>query len=76
MYVRLGEHKISSSVDKQFIRGRWRTADPVEDIGIERIFIHENYSFDSRFNDIALIKLSKDVDFKSEYTIAEILSGV
>lgn len=75
LYVRLGEHKISSSPDRQFLKGRWRTAPPEEDIGVDKIFIHEHFDFQRKLNDIALIKLSKDVEFKSEYT-KEIISGV
>ncbi|XP_051860270.1 serine protease grass-like isoform X7 [Drosophila albomicans] len=53
LYVRLGEHNISQQIDCK-----------IEDIGIERIFVHEKYSHETGHNDIALVKLSKDVEFR------------
>ncbi|XP_062127661.1 serine protease grass-like [Drosophila sulfurigaster albostrigata] len=58
--VRLGEHYISQERD---CRGHF-CAPPVEDIDIERIFVHEKYSRVTRHNDIALVKLSRDVEVK------------
>ncbi|XP_062129338.1 serine protease grass-like [Drosophila sulfurigaster albostrigata] len=60
LYVRLGEHTISQERD---CKGNI-CAPPVEDIGIERIFVHEKYSRQTGPNDIALVKLSKDVEFR------------
>ncbi|XP_034104283.1 serine protease grass-like isoform X8 [Drosophila albomicans] len=60
LYVRLGEHNISQQID---CKGNF-CAPPVEDIGIERIFVHEKYSHETHHNDIALVKLSKDVEFR------------
>ncbi|XP_034104281.1 serine protease grass-like isoform X2 [Drosophila albomicans] len=60
LYVRLGEHNISQQID---CKGN-RCAPSVEDMGIERIFVHEKYSHETGHNDIALVKLSKDVEFR------------
>ncbi|XP_034107560.2 serine protease grass-like [Drosophila albomicans] len=62
--VRLGEHYISQERD---CRGDF-CAPPVEDIDIERIFVHEKYSRVTRHNDIALVKLSRDVEVKENIT--------
>ncbi|XP_064544351.1 serine protease grass-like [Drosophila montana] len=62
--VRLGEHKISNATDCAWVKSRYICAPPVEDISIERIIVHEDYSRESVHNDIALVKLSRDVEFK------------
>lgn len=38
-------------------------APPVEDIDVEKFYIHEEFNL---YNDIALVKLKTDVDFKRE----------
>ncbi|XP_064542286.1 serine protease grass-like [Drosophila montana] len=64
LFVRLGEHKISSATDCAWVKSRYICAPPVEDISFERIIVHEDYSQQSKHNDIALVKLSRDVEFK------------
>ncbi|XP_034111215.2 serine protease grass-like [Drosophila albomicans] len=64
LYVRLGEHKISQGRDCTRKRGVETCAPPVEDVEADRVYIHENYSSITGHNDIALIKLSRDVEFK------------
>ncbi|XP_034111214.1 serine protease grass-like [Drosophila albomicans] len=59
--VRLGEHNIKKEID---CKGLTFCAPPVEDINIERIFVHEKYSKRTHHYDIALVKLSRDVVFK------------
>ncbi|XP_060654488.1 serine protease grass-like [Drosophila nasuta] len=58
--LRLGEHNIIKKQDCD----EDSCAPPFEDIGHERIFVHEKYSLETRHDDIALVKLSKDVEFK------------
>ncbi|XP_043070266.1 serine protease grass-like [Drosophila grimshawi] len=60
--VRLGEHRISTEQDCDDIGNTRICAPPVRDISFDKIFVHENYSRDSAENDIALIKLSTDVE--------------
>ncbi|EDW59936.2 serine protease grass [Drosophila virilis] len=64
MFVRLGEHKISNTTDCAWVKSRLICAPPVEDISFEKIIVHEDYSQQSKHNDIALVKLSRDVEFK------------
>ncbi|XP_065359433.1 uncharacterized protein LOC135953451 [Calliphora vicina] len=62
--VRLGEHDLSTNPDCR--RKGWKyVCNPVvEDFGIEKIIPHPRYNERMRINDIALIKLDRDVDFK------------
>ncbi|XP_032590058.2 serine protease grass-like [Drosophila grimshawi] len=60
--VRLGEHRISTEQDCDDIGNTRICAPPVRDISFDNIFVHENYSRDPAENDIALIKLSTDVE--------------
>ncbi|EDW59937.2 serine protease grass [Drosophila virilis] len=64
LYVRLGEHAISTTRDCAWEKSRNICALPVEDFLFEGIIVHEDYSQQSKHNDIALVKLSKDVEFK------------
>lgn len=67
--VHLGEHQTNTTVDERYIKGNWRTAPPVEVLGIEEVYIHEEYNSIERYNDIALVKLSEDVEFQGECPI-------
>lgn len=60
----MGEHDVRTNPDcKQ--KGRKKVCNPVtEDFGVEKIFIHPEYKFKERINDIALIKLDRNVIFK------------
>lgn len=63
--VRLGEHRISSKID---------CADPLDsetcsearDIKVEDVIPHEKYNKSTRVNDIALIRLSEEVEVTKE----------
>ncbi|KAM7360105.1 ovochymase-like isoform 1-T2 [Cochliomyia hominivorax] len=57
--VRLGEYQINNSIDCS-ARGT-QCSPPVEDVGIEKVIIHENYQ--NIYNDIALIRLNRKVEF-------------
>lgn len=60
--MRLGEWNTTSERDCD---QRNLCADPVKDIGVAEVFVHESYdpSSLSRENDIALIRLQNKVDF-------------
>ncbi|XP_030246494.1 serine protease grass-like, partial [Drosophila navojoa] len=60
-FVRLGEYKISNETDCGILKGKYVCAPPVEDIKIDEIIKHENFSQHTGLNDIALIKLSEKV---------------
>ncbi|XP_058981501.1 uncharacterized protein LOC109611842 [Musca domestica] len=62
--VRLGEYDTSTEEDCIKLGPRWRCNPPVEDIGIENIVAHPEYSKSKHVNDIALIKLDRNVEFK------------
>jgi secreted trypsin-like serine protease len=47
----LGEHSISNQTETK-----------VEDISIEEVVVHEGYNPSTKFNDIALIRLSRKID--------------
>ncbi|XP_037805294.1 serine protease grass-like [Lucilia sericata] len=61
--VRLGEYQISTERDCTNSTRKNICADPVEDVGIEEIFIHENYQRNLH-HDIALLRLNRTVEFK------------
>lgn len=62
--VRLGEHQVSTEIDCRTIKGKRTCAPRVEDIEVEDYFIHEQFA--RRYNDIALVKLARDVEFQRE----------
>ncbi|XP_073818447.1 serine protease grass-like isoform X2 [Musca autumnalis] len=62
--VRLGEYDISQLEDCMKKGPITRCNPPVEDVGVENIIIHPEYSKRYRINDIALIKLNQTVTFK------------
>lgn len=64
--VRLGEYDTSTEEDCIKLGPRWRCNPPVEDIGIENIVAHPEYRKSKHVNDIALIKLDRNVEFKSK----------
>lgn len=59
--VRLGEHNISTDEDCENWDGEF-CAEPVQDIPVESVTIHENYSRRNFSNDIALIRLARPAD--------------
>ncbi|XP_034652164.1 serine protease grass-like [Drosophila subobscura] len=61
--VRLGEHNITSEQDCRIVNSEVRCQPPHVDVGIEKVIRHEGYSKYTQNNDIALIKLSREVLF-------------
>jgi len=63
--VRLGEHNLLTDEDCQTLNGRRICSPSVFDVSIEEVMIHENYLPQSlnQYNDIALIRLSRKVQF-------------
>ena len=53
--VRFGEHKISDPHDSI-----------IEDIPIDKTIIHENYNNAKKINDIALVRLARDVEITGD----------
>ncbi|XP_017839714.1 serine protease grass-like [Drosophila busckii] len=65
IFVRLGEHQISTTVDCRKHKGRDLCAPAVEDFQHEHIHLHENYKHtEIGHDDIALIKLKGSVSVK------------
>ena len=58
--VRLGEHKISNATDCEINEDEVVCADPVQDIPVETVVKHVNYSNKNKINDIAIIRLRRD----------------
>lgn len=66
MNVRLGEHKISTDIDcdnRDDPKTCYTTPPLVQDIQIEKKFIHSDYQSLNKVNDIAVVKLVTDVIF-------------
>ncbi|XP_022228464.2 serine protease grass-like isoform X2 [Drosophila obscura] len=61
--VRLGEHNTTSEQDCKMLRSEIYCQPPYEDIGIENIIVHEGYLRYTQNNDIALIRLVRNVVF-------------
>lgn len=62
--IRLGEHNISTERDCQEID----CADPVVNIPIAEVIVHENYIASAHHDDIALIRLARPVKFTKYIT--------
>ncbi|KAH8416207.1 hypothetical protein KR222_011092 [Zaprionus bogoriensis] len=77
VFVRLGEHQLSTELDCRTTGRRRRCTPPVEDVSVERIFKHEDFSRQAaRHSDIALLKLAKSVQFQREYIHRYILYSI
>lgn len=65
--VRLGEYNTETDIDCIFDGNSKECADPAVDLTIEKVIIHENYqpNLKSKRNDIALIRLAKNVTFST-----------
>ncbi|EDW81114.1 uncharacterized protein Dwil_GK11884 [Drosophila willistoni] len=61
--IRLGEHKISTSEDCRKQGRKTKCAPPVQDIGIEKYLLHEEYDPRLVSNDIALLRLNVSARF-------------
>ncbi|XP_034484349.1 serine protease grass-like [Drosophila innubila] len=61
--VRLGEHNILLPMYCQFTKGQVVCAPQAQDFEVDRVYVHEQYSQESRHNDIALVKLKSDAEF-------------
>lgn len=55
--MRLGEWDTTTEIDCQTIGSETTCSEPLQDIPIEKIFVHTNYSKYS--NDIALLRLAR-----------------
>lgn len=62
--VRLGEHTISTAVDCDSSTNCHVDNPPFQDIEVEKSIVHEDYSSSQMINDIALIRLKREVVFK------------
>ncbi|KAK9881642.1 hypothetical protein WA026_017163 [Henosepilachna vigintioctopunctata] len=65
MGVRLGEYNMLSNQDCDDTKSKCAPA--VQDLLIESIHVHSEYSNRTNHNDIALMRLSRDADLSSEY---------
>jgi hypothetical protein len=65
--VRVGEHNITSERDCDK-HGTFEEicAEKYQDIGIEKVDAHPNYSMTKLHNDIALIRLKSNIDFSPQ----------
>ncbi|XP_034477214.1 serine protease grass-like [Drosophila innubila] len=61
--VRLGEHDQSKDPDCRSYDSNEKCLPSVEDIDVERVFMHEDYKILFGYNDIALVQLSRKVEF-------------
>ena len=63
--VRVGEHNLSTErdCDKDKYNHELVCAENYQEFGIEKIHYHPEYSKKNAINDIALIKLDKDINF-------------
>ncbi|XP_038206875.1 CLIP domain-containing serine protease 14D-like [Zerene cesonia] len=64
--VRVGEHDITSKEDCQGVKIQVCESH-IEDLGVEKIIIHEKWSYKTSIHDIALLRLEKDIDFNFRY---------
>lgn len=76
VYVRLGEHNLSTDTDCKVTGKRTMCVPPVEDVGVAAVYKHEEYSSAAKHNDIALIKLERQVEFKSEHCQSQVEEAV
>lgn len=68
--VRLGEWNTDTEEDCNVINRRKICSEKPIDVRVESTIVHENYDVndDNRYNDIALVRLSRQVSYTSEYT--------
>ncbi|KAL7291856.1 hypothetical protein TKK_0014419 [Trichogramma kaykai] len=65
--IRVGEHDLGSERDCDYAGTPNEVcAEKYQDFGIERIIAHQKYNPVSLQNDIALIRLSRDIDFRPD----------
>lgn len=69
--VRLGEHTVSSNTDcvDKGIYGKDCTSDQTVDVGIQKKIVHPDYRSASLGNDIALLKLDRDVTYTRKFCL-------
>ena len=64
----MGEHDTTTNPDCKIIGGRRKIcAPPSEEYGVEMVITHEGYSISKKENDVGLIRLDRDVEYKSNY---------
>lgn len=67
--MRLGEHDQSKDPDCRPYDSKEKCLSAVEDIGVERVIVHDDYKSPLGDNDIALVQLSRAVELKGERII-------
>jgi hypothetical protein len=69
--VRLGEFDTEQNPDCEtdFLTGKENCAPTPQDLGIERIIVHPNYTSRSnnRFDDIGLVRLDRDAQINGKF---------
>lgn len=64
--MRVGEHDITTDIDCQG-QDRDRTCNEKhQDFGIEQVTYHPEYSRTKLHNDVAVIRLNRDIDFRPD----------
>ena len=61
----MGEHDVSTNPDCQQFAGKTFCAEAIEEYGVDSFVAHRGFSRRSQMHDIALIRLERDVEFKS-----------
>ncbi|XP_050672047.1 venom protease-like [Leptidea sinapis] len=61
VHIRVGDYDLTQQEDCQEIMGNFVCENYVQDLFVEKSFVHEMY--DGKFHDIALIKLKTKIDF-------------
>lgn len=66
--MRLGEHDKHTQPDCRTVKGKAQCAPNVTDVTPEQVFIHDKFNLSTFQYDIALIKLSTDVNDTGKLT--------
>ena len=74
--MRLGEHTLSTTLDCQFPDRENNQqnicAEPVQDFDIEKVIFHPSYNSPNVFqNDVALMRLSRDIVINGKYYLLQ-----
>jgi len=67
--VRLGEYDQSKDPDCRSYDSKEKCLPSIEDIDVEKVFMHEDYKKTIGSSDIALVQLSRKVEFEGELII-------
>ncbi|XP_026683805.1 CLIP domain-containing serine protease 2-like [Diaphorina citri] len=70
MFVRLGEHNTNTNPDCQVLGDKVVCAPPVQDILVDKVIQHEEYTNDANMrNDVALLKLEKTPELNRKFSM-------